>query len=107
MVVAAITIGAISTGVQVYQGIQQQKNQKQQLAAQQAANAKAAADREKKMELESQEYNKANRIKPDVGGIESGIAARQGGGAGGTLLTGQQGVNPEELQLGSNTLLGG
>ena len=28
MVVAAITIGAISTGVQVYQGIQQQKNQK-------------------------------------------------------------------------------
>ncbi len=67
MVVAAITIGAISTGVQVYQGIQQQKNQKKQLAAQQAANAKAAADREKAMELESQEYNKANRKKPDVG----------------------------------------
>mgnify|MGYP003133050464 CR=1 FL=1 len=76
-------------------------------AAQEAANAKAAADREKAMELESQEYNKANRKKPDVGGIEGGIAARQGAGAGGTLLTGQQGVNPEELQLGSNTLLGG
>ena len=31
MVVAAITIGAISTGVQVYQGIQQQKQQKKQM----------------------------------------------------------------------------
>ena len=31
----------------------------------------------------------------------------KGGGAGGTLLTGNQGINTEDLNLGKNTLLGG
>ena len=53
------------------------------------------------------EYNKANRQTADVGAItdESKLAGK--GGAAGTMLTGNQGIATEDLNLGKNTLLGG
>ena len=89
------------------QGKQQQKAQEKQLAQQKAANQKAAQQAQKTQEANEIAQNKANRKAADVSGINAGIEARQGAGAGGTLLTGQGGVAGEDLNLGGNTLLGG
>ena len=107
MAVTAIVATVASTAVQYVSGRQQQKQQEKQLAEQKSANQKAAAQAEKQQEANEIAQNKANRKKADVSGINAGIEARQGAGAGGTLLTGQGGVAGEELNLGGNTLLGG
>ena len=49
------------------------------------------------------EQNKANRKRADVAGIQDQEAAMGGG----TMLTGTAGVDPNKLNLGGNTLLGG
>jgi hypothetical protein len=71
--------------------------------AQRLANANAL----KQEDAASQALNRANQKKPDTMAILS--AAQQSGklGASGTMLTGAQGVDPNALSLGKNTLLGG
>ena len=108
MAVTAIVATVASTAVQYVSGRKQQRMQERQLAEQKAANQKAAAQAEKQQEANEVAYNKANRKQADVSGMQAGIAARQGAGAGGTLLTGQEGVGVDELNLGGgSTLLGG
>ena len=108
MAVSALVATAASSAFQYYQGRQQQKMQEKQLAEQKAANQKAAAQAEKQQEANQMAYNKANQKKADISGMQSAIEAKQKAGVGGTLLTGQQGVGTDELNLGGgSTLLGG
>ena len=107
MAITTAIAAVASTGYQIYQGQQQKKAQKKQLALQAQANedsrkqAKAEADRA------DIEYNKANRQTADVSAItdESVLAGK--GGAAGTMLTGTMGIDPDKLNLGKSSLLGG
>jgi hypothetical protein len=49
----------------------------------------------------------ANRIEPAVGGIMQAAQESAQGGPSSTMLTGPMGVNPQDLQLGRSSLLGG
>ena len=104
--VAAITAVA-STGYSIVQGQNQKRQQEKALSEQRAANQKAAAEAKSEKDRAEQEYNKANRQEADVSGINAESQLMKNQGAGGTLLTGNQGINTEDLNLGKNTLLGG
>lgn len=107
MAISAIVATVASTGMSYIQGQKQDRAQKKQLAAQKTANQKAAADAQKQQQANEIAQNKANRRSADTSAINAQAeAAAQGGGAG-TMLTGNQGIDPEKLKLGGNTLLGG
>lgn len=100
-VVAAVGAGALaaSVGVQIHNGVQQGKAQKNAM--------NDARDNALKQESAAQQStNKANQKKPDTLAILS--SAQQAGKAGpsGTMLTGPMGVDPNALTLGKTTLLG-
>lgn len=75
----------------------------QQKKAQDAAAAAATVQQEKS----ERAMRAATQRQPDVSGIMERAAAGMGGGPSGTMLTGPMGVNPQELQLGRTSLLGG
>ena len=107
MAVTAIVVGAVGVGYTVYAGEQQKKQQKKQLKAQERANqdAREAAEQvEKRADIE---MNRANRKRADVAAIQSKEEQAALTGPAGTMLTGTSGVNPDNLTLGGNTLLGG
>lgn len=68
-----------------------------------AANTKAAKNT---LANSEEATNRANARAPDVSGIVSAAQQAAQGGAGSTMLTGPQGVDPNSLSLGKNTLLG-
>jgi hypothetical protein len=102
---------AAVTAASVYGTYQQGKNQeaaakKQYKAAQDAANQqKVLADQAANADAQAQ--NRANQRSANAGGILDQASAAAKGGASGTLLTGAQGIDPNALSLGKNTLLGG
>ena len=104
---AFAAIGAALVGYQVYSGERQHRQQKKQLEMQRQANEDARKQAKAEADRADMEYNKANRQTADVGAItdESKLAGK--GGAAGTMLTGNQGIATEDLNLGKNTLLGG
>lgn len=87
------TAVAGSTAVSLYQGEQARKAQNK------AANqARSEAD---------QAFNRANPKKPNVAEMLYGNQAAGSAGAGSTMVTGPQGIDPSTLSLGKTTLLGG
>ena len=99
MGVTAAVAAVVGTGYSIASGVD--SSRKQSHAQQQAMQ------RAKKQERQSQiATNRANQKSPDSKSALS--AARQAGkaGASGTMLTGSQGVDPNSLSLGKNTLLG-
>lgn len=106
MITAAVAL-TVATGYSIYSGERAAKKQNEALQQQQQANqeAKAAATKQEKMAEES--TNKALSKSPDTGAILSGAeqAAKMGGSS--TMLTGVGGVDPNTLNLGKKTLLGG
>ena len=107
MAVTTAIAAVAGTGYQIYQGQQQKKQQQKQLSLQRQANEDARKQAKAEADRADMEYNKANRQTADVGAIgdESMLAGK--GGAAGTMLTGNLGVDPEKLNLGKSTLLGG
>tara|TARA_R100000353_G_scaffold72880_1_gene55744 strand:- start:1014 stop:1382 length:369 start_codon:yes stop_codon:yes gene_type:complete len=121
MVVTAI-VGATAATVYTANKAanQQKKAQQAALAQQQKANEQALETAKAEEERAEVAYNQANQKQPEVAAIvsRSQEAATQGvastvltgkgkkGGGGGSLLTGQVGVDPSMLNLGGNTLLG-
>ena len=83
------------------------KVQEEALAEQRKSNEQAVLRQEAEEQRSQQEYNRANRQNVDVTSAldASELSAQQG--ASGTLLTGSMGVDPSELNLSQNTLLGG
>ena len=107
MAVTTAIAAVASTGYSIYKGEQQKKQQKKQLAMQRQANEDARKQAQSEADRADMEYNKANRQTADVGAIgdESVLAGK--GGAAGTMLTGNMGIDPNQLNLGKSTLLGG
>ena len=106
MVVSAIVVGAVGVGYSIYSGEQQKKQQKKQLALQAAANEDAKVRAKEAADRADVEQNRANRKRADVSAIQSKEEQAALSGPAGTMLTGVQGVNPDDLTLGGNTLLG-
>ena len=107
-VTAVITAAAATTTyVAVSSANEQRRVQKQALAEQRKANEQAQTRALAEQQRSEQEYNRANRQNVDVTSAldASELSARQG--ASGTMLTGTEGVDPDQLKLGGNTLLGG
>lgn len=76
--------------------MQEQKKAARQGAANAQAQAKAA----------DEATNRANRKTANVGAAMDAALLSGRAGAGGTMLTGAQGVPADQLNLGRNTLLG-
>ena len=107
MAVTTAIAAVASTGYQIYQGQQHKKAQKKQLALQAQANEDARKQAKAEADRADIEYNKANRQTADVSAItDESFLAGKGGGAG-TMLTGNMGVDANQLKLGKSTLLGG
>ena len=101
---AFTAIASAVTAVTSYSSYRnQQRSQKKQLALQRQANADAKQRAKMAQDRADVEQNKANRKKADVAAIQQQEAAMGGG----TMLTGTKGVDPNKLNLGGNTLLGG
>ena len=107
MVVSAIIVGAATVGSQIYASNQQRKQQKKQLALQRQANQDAKDRAKEAGDRADIEMNKANRKRADVSALTKKEEQAAMAGPAGTLLTGVQGVDSSNLNLGGNTLLGG
>ena len=113
MGVTAAIAAVAGTANAVYQGEKQRSaqntamdRQKEAAAKQEAAAATAAEEAKKQAATAEMAMNKANAKKPNYAGMLTGNEAAAKGGVGGTLLTGPQGIDPNSLLLGKNTLLG-
>ena len=100
MAVSAVAAAVVvSAGVSYYNGQEQKKAaEKASQQAQNNANQQATAA--------EQAFNKTNQKRPDTSAILSAASQSAKGGESGTMLTGPLGVNPNQLNLGKNTLLG-
>ena len=107
MVVSAVVIGAASVGYQIYSGEKQRQQQKKQLRLQEQANRDAKQRAKEASDRADIEMNKANRKRADVSALTRKEEQEAMSGPAGTLLTGVQGVDSSQLNLGGNTLLGG
>ena len=107
MVVSAVIVGAATVGSQIYASNQQRKQQKKQLELQRQANQDAKDRAKEAGDRADIEMNKANRKRADVSAITKKEEQAALTGPAGTLLTGVQGVDSSNLNLGGNTLLGG
>tara|TARA_X000001036_G_C20510465_1_gene737842 strand:- start:99 stop:422 length:324 start_codon:yes stop_codon:yes gene_type:complete len=107
MIVSAVIVGAATVGSQIYASNQQKKQQKKQLALQRQANQDAKDRAKEAGDRADIEMNKANRKRADVSALTKKEEQAAMAGPAGTLLTGVQGVDSSNLNLGGNTLLGG
>tara|TARA_R100000995_G_scaffold79522_1_gene50627 strand:- start:279 stop:602 length:324 start_codon:yes stop_codon:yes gene_type:complete len=107
MIVSAVIVGAATVGSQIYASNQQRKQQKKQLALQRQANQDAKDRAKEAGDRADIEMNKANRKRADVSALTKKEEQAAMAGPAGTLLTGVQGVDSSNLNLGGNTLLGG
>lgn len=100
MGITAAIAAAVGTGYSIYAG-ERAASRQQEASAQAAKNAQQTADQA------DQAMNRANQKKPNVAGMLSANQQSAKSGVSGTMLTGPSGVNPVDLTLGKNTLLGG
>ena len=107
VVSAAVALGAVSVGYQIYSGEKQKQQQKKQLQLQAQANRDAKQRAKEAADRADIEMNKANRKRADVSALTQKEEQAAMAGPAGTLLTGVQGVDSSKLNLGGNTLLGG
>lgn len=106
-VYVAAAVAAVGTAYSIYNGERQADKQAEALNQQRQAQAEAKTAAEKQQSTAEQNVNRANAKQPDAGAILSAATQAAKGGPAGTMLTGPQGVNPNELALGKSTLLGG
>jgi hypothetical protein len=100
----AAAAAATSTAYSIYSGEKQARQQEKSLAMQEQANKQAVATATKQEKSAEENVRAANRKQADVSAILA--AAQDTGGGDRTLLTGPMGVDPNQLALGRNTLLG-
>ena len=83
-----------------------QKLQEQSINNQKTAAEQATVQAAKQADLAEQANNRANSKSPDIGAMLSSNQQAAKGGQSSTMLTGPQGVDMSQLNLGKNTLLG-
>lgn len=98
---------AAGTGYSIAAGERGAKMQKEAMSQQKRAQDAAAAAARSQQRRSQQAMAAANRAEPAVADIMGRAAAEMGGGPSSTMLTGPMGVNPQDLQLGRTSLLGG
>jgi Flp pilus assembly protein TadB len=98
---------AAATTAQYKQGQEAQKIQKAGLEQQKVVQQQQVQMAEQQQATAQQNINRANQKRPDTQAVLADTQAAAGGGAAGTMLTGPQGIDPQQLALGKNTLLGG
>lgn len=99
--VGALAAGAVgSTVLNTYTGMKQ-------ASAQRDATNQATANAQKTATAADEANNRANQKAPDSAALLSANIAGAKGGNGSTMLTGIGGIDPNMLNLGKNTLLGG
>ena len=96
-----LAIGTAASAAVTYENGRKSASMARDAQAQALKNATAQAD------LADQANNRANARKPNSQGLMSENAMAAKGGISGTMLTGPTGVDPNALQLGKTTLLGG
>ena len=108
-ILAGIAAGAAAagTGYSIVAGERGASMQRQAMGEQRQAQQAAAASARSQQRRSQQAMASANRAEPDVAGIMGRAAAESAGGPASTMLTGPMGVNPQDLQLGRSSLLGG
>ena len=104
-VMAATAVAA--TAYSIYSGERAADAQQEAMRKQEEAQKQALDIQKKQAATAEQNVNRANRKQPDVAAISQQSQAMAGQGGGSPMLTGPQGVNPNELALGKSTLLGG
>ena len=97
-------VAAAGTGYSIASGEDAKKKQASALSKQEAAQKQAVSAAQGQRKQSEMAINQANRQTPNVAGIMESASAM--GGAGGTMLTGPTGVDPNALALGKSTLLG-
>lgn len=102
--VVVATAAVAGTAYNIYQGQQMADQQQQANQRQAAAQNEARTAAEKQQSLSEQAVNKANAKQADVSSVMA--AAQEAGKGSGTLLTGPQGTNVADMNLGKSTLLG-
>lgn len=107
MGVTAAVAAVVGTTYSVYSGEQAKKQQQQALRQQEAAQTQQLTQAKEAAATSQQNINKANQRRPDTQAVMADATAAGAGGASGTMLTGPQGIDPQQLALGRNTLLGG
>lgn len=105
--VAAAVAGAVGTGYSMYAGERQAKEQRKARSQADEANRRAEATAAQQAKQAEQDMNRARVNRPDAGALLDAAAQENQSGAGSTMLTGPGGVDPNQLNLGKNTLLGG
>lgn len=92
-------IAAVSAGTSMHQ---QKRAEKRQASAQRKAQAQADAN----LKQQEEDQNRLNRKRADPYGALNAANNAGRGGVSGTLLTGAQGIDPSDMKLGKNNLLG-
>ena len=100
--IGAAVIGAAATVAGTVSSIHSSKRQAK--AARSAARAQAEQSN-KQLAQQKEQYNRANQKQADIGSL---LEANTGSDIGTTMLSGAQGIDPNQLQLQKGgTLLGG
>ena len=102
---AAIGLGAGAMKNQYDQGKAAQAAGQASLAQQKEVQTQNVQAAEAQASSSQQAVNRANQATPDTAATMAGAGNNNKAG-GSTLLTGALGVNPKDLMLGKNTLLG-
>jgi uncharacterized protein HemX len=109
-IVAAIVTGvaamAAGVGYSIYAGEQGKKAQEDAMRKQEAAQAQARQQAERQATESRAAIRRQERQTPNIAGIMQAAQQTGTGGPASTMLTGPAGIDPAQLQLGRNTLLG-
>lgn len=97
---------AAALGSTVYQGVQQQREQRRALRAQEQAQAMAEMRMASTKRQNDLDYAQANRRAPDFTALLEAAQRRAQQGAASTLLTGGRGLRGFDLTMQRNPLLG-
>lgn len=107
-IIAGIGLGiaAAGTSYAIVAGEQGKKAQEKAMQQQEQAQTQAARQAEQQATKSEQAMRRVSQQTPDVAGIMAAAQESVQGGPSATMLTGPQGVDPSQLSLGRNTLLG-
>jgi len=106
LIVSAVTASVAGAAYSIYAGEQGKKAQEDAMRKQEAAQAKATQQAERQAVESRAAIRRQEQQTPNVAGIMQAAQQTGTGGPASTMLTGPAGIDPTQLQLGRNTLLG-
>lgn len=106
LIVASIATAAAGTAYSVYAGEQGKKAQEDAMRKQEAAQAQATRQAQQQAMESRAAIRRQEQQQPNVAGIMQAAQQTAMGGPSSTMLTGPSGIDPTQLSLGKNTLLG-